>query len=100
MDTVDYAQFTMAFLLVIGLIGLMALAMRRFGDPAKRFGGKNAETRLRVVETRLLDSKRRLVLIERDHRQHLLLLGEQRETLIESFEKPATAPQQDFPVLE
>lgn len=89
MDTVNYTQFFLAFILVIGMIGLMAVLLRRYGDPNKMYAVKNALSAIKVVETRFLDSKRKLMLIERGGRQHLLLLAENREMLIESFDAPA-----------
>lgn len=83
MDTVDFTRFALAFFLVIGLIGLMGWGLRRFGG-ARLLGGQEEGGRLRVVETRWLDPKRRLVLIRRDDAEHLLLLADGRETLIES----------------
>lgn len=91
MDTVNYSQFILAFLLVIGMIGVMAVLMRRYADPGKFYAGAGRQqgARLRVIETRLLDARRRLVLVERDRRQHLLLLAEGRELLVESFDTPS-----------
>lgn len=100
MDTVNFAQFFLAFALVIGLIGLMAYAMRRYADPNRFYASKQKEIRLKVVETRYLDSKRRLVLIERDTRQHLLLISDKHDLLIESFEKITQESPREMPVLE
>lgn len=87
MDTVEPLRVVLSFGLVIGLIGMFALALRY---AAKRYpqwvmmkqpGGG----RLQIIETKLLDTRRKLVLIKRDDREHLLLLSPQQELLIESI---------------
>ncbi len=44
---------------------------------------KSRERRLAILETLPLDSRRRLVLIRRDGKQHLLLIGGQTDMMIE-----------------
>lgn len=85
MDTVDISQFLLAFVLVLGLIGVFALALKRYGHMTRTLlNTKHADGRLHIVETHYLDPKRRLVLIRRDHTEHLLLLADGRELLIET----------------
>lgn len=86
MDLNEYLRTVFALLFVLGLIGLLYLlarqyATRRFGIGALR-GGLGA--RLAVVEVRPLDGRRRLVLVRRDEVEHLLLLGPERDTVIET----------------
>jgi len=45
---------------------------------------KGAGRRLAVIEVAAVDTKRRLVLLRRDDREHLVLLGANSELLIES----------------
>ena len=88
MDTVEPARFLLATFVVLGLIGLMALGLRRAARAGLGTGllqpGPGATGRLSIVETRFLDARRRLVLVRRDDREHLLLLTGDRELLIES----------------
>ncbi|MCH7861927.1 MAG: FliO/MopB family protein [Proteobacteria bacterium] len=69
---------------VVGLIALLAWAVRRLnlipGIAAPRRGGR----RLQVVEVTPIDIRRKLVLVRRDDREHLLLLGQASELVIES----------------
>lgn len=94
MDPADYAQFFLALLFVLGLIGLGAAALRRFGPggmavPRPRHGPR----RLMLVETLALDPRRRVVLVRRDDTEHLLLLGPQNDSLIEGgIDAPADSP--------
>lgn len=83
MDALDYLRFVAALSFVLGLIALVAWLARRF-----RLGGigapPGAGRRLAVIETLPLDPRRRLVLIRRDDREHLLLLGADGNQVIEA----------------
>lgn len=87
---VEYVRFLLALLFVLGLIGLLAFVLRRFGmgavriSPAFRSKGRGAERRLAVVEVASVDARRRLVLVRRDDTEHLILLGQTSDLLIES----------------
>lgn len=78
----DYLRFVLALVLVIGLILLLAWALRRFG-----FGGmvrSGAKRRLQVLETLPIDPRHRLVLVRRDDTEHLLMLGPTNNLVIEA----------------
>ncbi|HEY9218360.1 MAG TPA: hypothetical protein VIO94_09945, partial [Phenylobacterium sp.] len=69
MNFADFAQAAFALALVLGLIGLCAAALRRFGpDALARFTPTRKERRIRIVETLVLDPARRLVLVAVDGR--------------------------------
>ena len=78
----DILRFAAALVFVLSLMGGLALAMRKFGHGAPITGP--AKRRLRIVETMALDHRRRLFLIRHDDREHLIILGHNGETLIES----------------
>lgn len=95
MDEPDPLRILMALLLVLSLIGLMALVLRRLAASGKFSGHVSVpgQGRLHVIETRYLDARRRLVLIRRDRTEHLLLLADGRETILEShIPSPPEAP--------
>lgn len=87
---VEYVRFLLALLLVLGLIGLFAYLLRRFGvgavriSPAFRGKARGTDRRLAVVEVATVDARRRLVLLRRDDTEHLVLLGHNNDLLIES----------------
>ena len=85
MAAVDSLRFALALLLVLGLIALAAWALRRFGPGGLgvSLGRGDRTRRLSVVESLPLDPRHRLVLVRRDDREHLLLLGA-GETVVES----------------
>lgn len=89
MDFLQLVQALAALAITLGLIGLTAVGLRRFGpDVIARFQGPARERRLTLVETLVLDPTRRLVLVRLDEEERLILLGEGRtlETV-----KPARA---------
>lgn len=84
MNWAEYLQAVFALVFVLGLVGLFVLLLRKlgFGAPTPTIGHKNK--RVRIQEVTALDGRRRLVLIRHDDREHLILLGADRETVIES----------------
>jgi flagellar protein FliO/FliZ len=73
MDWVEWVRALFALLATLALIGLAFFAARRFGMIGGVRGG--AERRLRVVESLMLDPRRKLLLVRCDDREHLLLVG-------------------------
>lgn len=84
MEFDSYFRFGLALIFVLALIGVLAVAARRFGlgFPTPARTGKKG--RLSVVEVLSLDAKRRLVLFRRDAKEHLVLLGAAGDVVIES----------------
>ncbi len=78
-------RFFLAFLIVLGLIGATAWAVRRFG--AGRLGGSGArgrQPRLAVIDYASVDSRRRLILVRRDNIEHLVLIGGPTDVVVEA----------------
>lgn len=78
MGILDVARMVLALALTLGLIGLAAVAVRRFAPGAILRLRPSAERRLQVIESLILDPARRLVLVRVDREERLLLLGEGR----------------------
>ena len=77
-----YLQFALALAFVVALIVLSAFVARRLGIGG-RLATRGGKRRLSVLEVLPLDGKRRLVLLQRDSIEHLVLLGAQNDLLIE-----------------
>ena len=88
MDPTEYLRFAAALIFVLALIGAAAFALRAFGfmTPGNR---NKAERRLTIVETMVLDPRRRLMIVRRDNVEHVLLLGLSGETIVERAVKMA-----------
>jgi flagellar protein FliO/FliZ len=79
MDFTALLKAVFALALTLGLIGLGAVALRRFGpDALARLAQPKRLRRLAVSESLVLDPTRRLVLVSCDGQEMLLLLGEGR----------------------
>lgn len=77
MDLPALLRAIFALVLTLGLVGLAAVALRRYGpDAMARFTVQKKDRRLKVVETLVLDPARRVVIVACDGRERLLLLGE------------------------
>jgi len=72
---------------VLGLIGACAIAARKFGLVSAS-GGFVRKRRLHVIETLALDARRRVVIVRCDDKEHLIVLGQSSETVVDSM--PAT----------
>lgn len=92
MDFDVYLRFLLALVFVLGLIAALAWAVRRFGLGGGFIPMKGRSTRLAVTESLMLDPKRRLVLIRRDDREHLLVLSATGETVVEAGIVPSSVP--------
>jgi flagellar protein FliO/FliZ len=92
-----YSRFLLALVAVLGLLAGFAWLARRFGLAGRSFaaGGKR---RLAIVEVAPIDAKRRFILIRRDTVEHLVLLGTDSATVIESgIAAPAAAASGERP---
>ena len=78
----SYWRFFLALAFVVLLIGACAWLARRFGL-AGRFVVAGGRRRLSIVEVLPLDAKHRLVLLRRDEAEHLVLLGQNGDLVIE-----------------
>jgi flagellar protein FliO/FliZ len=70
-----------AFAFVLALMGGFVIVLRKMGLSAQNTGGKR---RLKMVEVLHIDSRRKVVIVQRDDKQHLLVLGPNSETVIET----------------
>jgi len=79
MDVAEIARMIFSLAIVLGLIGLLVVAVRRFGpESLRQLQVGRGERRLSVIESLTLDPSRRLVLVRIDKEEKLILLGEGR----------------------
>ena len=92
MESSDYLTAIVALAFVVGLIALLGWAVRRFGLIPGASAVRRSGRRIKIVEVTPIDVRRKLILIRRDHAEHLVLLGAQRDLVIETgIESGATA---------
>ena len=93
-----YLRFAIALVLVVALIAGFGWVARRLGW-GSRFVARAGERRLAVLEVLPLDGKRRLVLLRRDATEHLVLLGHDKDVVIEAGIGAAPGRSADFGAL-
>lgn len=88
METLDagvgLGRFALAFLFVVALILTIGWAAKRSGLQSRLMGQGKAGARLAIEETLMIDPRTKLVLVRRDDTRHLLLLGPQTASVVES----------------
>lgn len=92
MDTIDPARFIFASFFVLGLLGLLAVALRYYSKHkfasntfyGGLFSASKQEGRIEILETRYIDSKSKLILVKLGDVEHLLSVGENGVAVIES----------------
>jgi flagellar protein FliO/FliZ len=92
-------QFFLAFIVVLGLIGVAAWLVRRLG--AGRLGGvgiRGRQPRLAVVDYANVDGRRRLILVRRDNVEHLVMIGGPSDIVVEPNIVRATPTPREVPV--
>lgn len=72
-----------ALAFVIAMMGGLALILKKIGLPGS-LTAPNSKRRLKIVEMLALDTRRRLVLLQCDDKQHLVILGASSETVIKT----------------
>jgi flagellar protein FliO/FliZ len=77
-------KFFLAFVIVLGAIGVLAWVVRRFGSG--RLGGagsRGRQPRLSVTEYARVDPRRQLILVRRDNVEHLVMIGGPTDLVVE-----------------
>ena len=96
MENTDYLTAVVALAFVVGLIALLGWGVRRFGLIPGASAVIRGGRRIKIVEVTPIDVRRKLVIVRRDQAEHLLLLGTQRdlviETCIETQPTPGSTP--------
>jgi hypothetical protein len=90
-------RFFLAFLIVLGLIGVTAWAVRRFGSGRLGANTRGRQPRLAVIDYASVDGRRRLILVRRDNVEHLLMIGGPTDVVVEPNIVRATAAPRDMP---
>ena len=72
-------QMVFALAVTLGIFGLSVVALRRYGPNwVKKLQATQGPRRLKVVESLMLDQSRRLVLVDVDGDERLVLIGDAR----------------------
>ncbi len=84
MMELDILRLLLSLAVVLGLMGGLAFLIKKLGlagaQPVQKSGKKDLE----VVESLALDARRRAVILRNKDKEHLVILGANGETLIET----------------
>jgi len=81
MDYSMYFQFFFSLVFVLSLLGLAAFAYKKYGGfgPGMK---PNHMRRLKLIEILHLDQRKKMVLVQHDNQEHLILIGQGADTII------------------
>lgn len=79
----DLLRMIVTLAVVVALMGGLAMLLKRLGLSGA-LPTQAGSKRLQVVERLTLDTRRQLVLLKRDNKEHLVILSAQGETVLES----------------
>ncbi len=98
MDIVEFIRALAALAFTLGLVGLAAWAMRKYGpDAIGRAIAARQDRRLKIVESLALDPTRRIVVVSLDGEERMVLLGDGK--LLDWAPKPAQTVPAPEPVV-
>ena len=81
MDVLLYIKFLSGFVFVIALMLLLSWVLKKASGVGNVL---KSEKRLKIVEVLPVDHKHRLVLVRREAREHLIMLGPEGQTVVET----------------
>ena len=83
----DIVRLIMAMAFVLSLMGLLAFALKKLGLAGAMPVNTNKK-RLKLIEVLHLGNRHKAALIQRDGTQHLVILGPNGETVVETNIEP------------
>lgn len=86
----DMLRLVLALVFVLALMGGLSIVLKRLGFQGS--GVASSKRRLKIVESLGIDSRRRLMIVQCDDRQHLVICGPEGETVIETAIPAPAAP--------
>ncbi len=84
METTTILTSVSALILVLGLVWLVSLLLRKYGNIGMPVATRGEKKRLKIVDALVVGPKHKLVLVQRDNTEHLLLIGPERDIIVES----------------
>lgn len=77
------AKAVLSLALVIGLMGVFGLFLKKYAQGEIFSKPKEKTDRLGIIQMKIIDPKRRLLLIKRDDQEHLIMTGPTQDIVIE-----------------
>lgn len=80
----QFVKLVLALAIVVGLMGGLAFLLKKLGIATEARLKSGNENRLKIIESIPLDARRRLVILRRDDQDHVVILGPNSETVLET----------------
>ncbi|HEY0043805.1 MAG TPA: flagellar biosynthetic protein FliO [Allosphingosinicella sp.] len=93
MDFLSFLRTIAALGTVLGLLWGALWAVKRYNIALPGQTGVRTDKRLALVERVSIDAKRALILVRRDGCEHLIMIGPDGQTVVETGIVPAEAPE-------
>lgn len=77
-------RLVLALAFVLALMGGLAYVIKRLGLSTGMAATNGGKRRLKIVEALPLDARHRAVILQRDDKEHLVILGPNGETVVET----------------
>ena len=91
METTEILRFITALIFVVSLMGILWIILKKIGINGGFTIQPGNKRRLKIVEVLPIDAKHKAILLRRDNKEHLVILGTNSETVVET-----SIPQQDI----
>ena len=82
MDMTSYLQVGLAFILVLALMGLLSFILKKVNYAQS--GMMNKDSRIKIIEQRMIDTKNKAAIIRCDDKDHLVVLGQNSTIVVKS----------------
>ena len=97
MDWNQYIQIGIALALVLAMMGLLSIVLKKINFAQSGLANKNA--RIKIIEQRMIDSKHKAAIIRCDDKDHLVILGQNGDTVIKAdMDIPPEKSKKDVPL--
>ncbi|WP_417430089.1 FliO/MopB family protein [Kiloniella sp.] len=95
MDYGNYFQFFLSLIFIIGLIFAFSIIAKKLGLGHGPAITGNKQKRIQITEVKPLDAKRKIVLIQCDNKEHLVLVGGTNDLLLDTVPRNISLDQID-----
>ncbi|WP_120496247.1 flagellar biosynthetic protein FliO [Kiloniella sp. EL199] len=97
MEYGNYFQFFLSLIFIIGLIFAFSLIAKKLGLGHGPAITGNKQKRLQIKEVRPLDAKRKVVIVQCDNKEHVVLVGGTNDLHIDTIPCDPSSNQADSP---
>ena len=83
-DLPQFVKLALSLAIVVSLMGGLAFILKKLGLATEAHMKSGTDNRLKIVESIPMDARRRAVILRRDDQDHVVILGPNGETIVET----------------